>query len=112
MLSAIWLQVSGQETIKENRSENQLAVTPDTNENTKVVIGKNLFSIEDSKEAVKVRVGNRGLNILESLEGLKYSFEKYQPQDNKSQEDKEDMRARRRNRFKGHWAGVEFGFNN
>jgi len=46
----------------------------DTNENTKVVVGKDL-SVLRQKDAVKVRIGNRGLNILESLEGPKVAFE-------------------------------------
>ena len=29
-----------------------------------------------------------------------------------NQDDKDEERSRRRNRFKGHWSGVEFGFNN
>ena len=77
MFIAIVFQLSGQETIKEKQGENQVAVASDTNENTKVVIGKDLFSVEDSKDAVKIRVGNRGLNILESLEGPKFAFEKF-----------------------------------
>jgi hypothetical protein len=112
ILVAIMFQVYGQEITKEKLSEKQLAVAIDTNENTKVVIGKNLLSVEDSKDAVKLRVGNRGLNILESLEGSKFNFERYTGNDEWNQEDKDDERARRRNRFKGHWAGIEFGFNN
>jgi hypothetical protein len=115
MLTAIWLQVSGQETRNENRDGNQVTVAPDTNENTKVVIGKDLFSIEDSKEALKVRAGNRGLNILESLEGPKVSFERFTANDAYDQEDKKDKEASRakfRRGFKGHWSGIELGFNN
>lgn len=115
MLIAIWLQVSGQENRNETRSENRLAIASDTNENTKVVIGKDMFSIEESKDAVKVRVGNRGLNILESLEGPKIKFERYTRDDSSYQEDEKDREASRakfRSGFKGHWSGIEFGFNN
>ena len=112
---AIVFQVSGQETTKEKQGENQVAVASDTNENTKVVIGEDLISVEDSKDAVKMRVGNRGLNILESLEGPKFAFEKFtgtsvsnRPED----KEKDDNQARRRRHFTGHWAGFEFGFNN
>ena len=115
LFTAIMFQISGQETIKEKQSESQSTVASDTNENTKVVIGEDLISIEDRKDAVKLRVGNRGLNILESLEGPKVAFEKFtgtgvsnQPE----KEEKEDSPARRRRHFTGHWAGFEFGFNN
>jgi hypothetical protein len=115
LLTAIFFQASGQEAGNEKPGGGQLAVSPDTNENTKVVIGDNLLSIEDSKEATKVRVGNRGLNILESLEGPKVSFERYNWNDKLSpreNEDNEDHRANFRRGFRGHWAGIELGFNN
>ena len=115
MFIAIVFQLSGQETIKERQGENRVAVASDTNENTKVVIGKDLLSVEDSKDAVKIRVGNRGLNILESLEGPKFAFEKFPgPCFSSKQEDEEknDNPANSRKHFTGHWAGFEFGFNN
>jgi hypothetical protein len=115
MLIAIVFPLTGQETKKEKLGENQLAAVSDTNENTKVVIGEDLFSVEDSKDAVKVRVGNRGLNILESLEGPKVAFEKFTGSERsyqKDDEEQDDNGARRRQHFKGHWSGIEFGFNN
>jgi Outer membrane protein beta-barrel domain len=81
-------------------------------ENTKVTIGKDLLSFEESDSAFKLRVGNRGLNILESLEGPKFNFERYAENEEWNQGDNEDDHARRRNRFRGHWSGIEFGFNN
>jgi hypothetical protein len=114
-LIAIMFQLSGQEVKKEKLGEAQLAIATDTNDNTRVVIGKDLLSVEDNKDAVKVRVGNRGLNILETLEGPKFTFEKFTDFENsdfRDEKDKDENRARRRSRFKGHWSGMEFGFNN
>jgi hypothetical protein len=113
----IVFQVSGQAVTKEKLEESQVTVISDTNENTKVVIGEDLISVVDGKDAVKVRVGNRGLSILESLEGPKFAFEKFEANDSKSmkedeKEDKDHSNSRRRQRFTGHWAGAEFGFNN
>ena len=112
MLVTIAFQVSGQEAKKEKLSENKIAVVSDTNESTKVVIGKDLLRIEDSKDAVNLRAGNRGINILESLEGTKFKFERYDENNERDQEKKEDTIASRRKIFKGHWWGIEFGFNN
>ena len=112
---ALAVQLSGQEETKEKQNEKQLAVATDTNENTKVVIGKDFISVDDGKDAVKFRVGNRGLNILESLEGHKVAFEKYIGNNNSYESDdndQDDKKARRRSHFKGHWSGIEFGFNN
>jgi hypothetical protein len=115
LLITTMFRLSGQEVTKEKQNEKQIVAVTDTNENTKVVVGKDLISVEDRKDAVKVRVGNRGLNILESLEGPKIAFEKYIGNDNSNESDENDQDnkgARRRSHFKGHWSGIEFGFNN
>ena len=112
ILLSIVFQSPGQEITKENLNEKQLAAATDTTDNTKVVFGKDFLSVEDSKDKVKVRIGNRGLDILESLEGPKFHFEKYDWNSERDQEDKDAARARRRNRFRGHWSGIEFGYNN
>ena len=85
----------------------------DTNDNYKVVIGQNLLVYEDSKDAVNLRVGNRGVTILESLEGEKprVEFENYRP-DNSSREYEDEEIDNGARKFRGHWAGLEFGFNN
>jgi hypothetical protein len=115
ILAAIILQAFSQEVIsKEKTKEKQDSSLLMAGEKTKVVIGDNLISVEDGKGALKLRVGNRGLNILDSLEGSKkFRFEKYS--DNATayvQDDKQDKRRRNSSRFRGQWAGVEFGFNN
>jgi hypothetical protein len=74
---------------------------------TSVVIGNDLISVNDGKDVVNIRVGNRGINILESLEGSsKLDFVNY------NEGDKEDSSLPARRSFKGHWSGIEFGFNN
>jgi hypothetical protein len=115
MLTAIILQAFSQEIIskeKEKQDSNAMAA----GEKTKVIIGNELLSVEDSPDALKFRIGNHGLNILESLEGKKVKFEKYTvPDEAYVQDDKDDQREKRsrnKSRFKGHLSGVEFGFNN
>jgi len=112
LLTAIIIQGFSQELSAESQDGKKQGTAVNTDKNTKVSIGKDLLSVEDSDSALRVRIGNRGLNILESLEGPKFNFEKFTENDEWDQEDTESDRARRRNRFKGHWAGVEFGFNN
>ena len=103
-------------------------VLSDTNDMTRVIIGKDLIVVEDDEEATNIKVGNRGVNILESLEEgePKVNFEKYEnvseePQEesddvfeyyNQDEDDKYYERARRRSRFKGHWSAFEIGLNN
>lgn len=113
MLSSIVLcgfnQIVSAESQDNKKQENSVK----KDENTKVSIGKDLIKIEEGDSSVNVKVGNRGINILESLEGSKkFKFEKYDRNDDWDQDDREDRHERRRNRFRGHWTGVELGFNN
>jgi hypothetical protein len=97
-------------------------------ENTSVTLGNNAVKIEKGDSSLKMRVGNRGLDVLESLEGRKYDFKKYDNnddtevrvgenynrKDNWDENDDNDHKnfERRRNRFRGHWSGIELGLNN
>ena len=119
LLTSLILQGFSQEISAEKRNTGPETNTIDTNEVLKVVVGQDLLIVEDDKKAVKVRVGSRGLTILESLEGdePKFQFKKFDDYDDETYrrddyEDREEERADRRSRFRGHWAGVEFGFNN
>jgi hypothetical protein len=58
------------------------------------------------------KIGDRGLIILESLEGPTLNFEKYSRNDKWDQEDSESQDTHKARRFRGHWSGIEFGFNN
>jgi hypothetical protein len=112
LLTAIMCQGFSQDLRAENQDTKKQETTVNKDENTKVSVWKDKFSVEESDSSINFRVGNRGLNILESLEGSRFNFERYNLNDDWDREDKDENRARRRNRFKGHWSGVEFGFNN
>lgn len=95
-----------QQTDKQGSSEEKTA---------KVTIGRDVVSVENNDSAVNVKVGNRGLTILESLEssGSRIHFNKYSGTDNWDQDNNgDDRHFRRRNRFRGHWTGIELGLNN
>lgn len=114
LLTAIIAQGFSHIALAESQTEDKQGSQAVNTEKTKVTIGNDLLSVEEKDSSVNVRVGNRGLNILESLEGKKFNFEKYPGNDEWSQDDNEDDHSRRRrsNRFRGHWSGVELGFNN
>jgi hypothetical protein len=116
LFAALLLQGLGQEVTAVNSDTTIQGTVADTNDITRVIIGNDAISIDNNKDAVNLKVGNRGLTILESLEGTgpKVKFRNFKEEDsdfqdnkNNSKEDKE----RRRNRFRGHWSGVELGFN-
>jgi hypothetical protein len=112
LLSTVILQGFSQKVSAESQDEKKQGVSENSKENTNVNIGNGLVKIEERDSSLTVRIGNRGLNILESLEGRpKVKFEKFSD-DEWNQDEREEERARKRNRFKGHWSGIEFGFNN
>ena len=113
------MQAFSQEVMsRETQEEEKAAVVAPDKERASVSLGENLLRIEDNDSSFNIRLGNRGLSILEKLEGgSKLAFEKYD--DDYSEfitydQDEDTDRTRRRNRmrFKGHWSGFEFGFNN
>jgi len=112
LLTAFLSQGFSQELSAESQSRENQKAAVNKDENTKVTIGDNLLSIEDSDSSVNIRLKDRGLSILESLEGRKYNFERYNDEGDWYQDDREGNRSRRRTRFKGHWSGFELGFNN
>ncbi|HCI55954.1 MAG TPA: hypothetical protein PK910_04825, partial [Bacteroidales bacterium] len=113
VVANIILQAFGQEVIsKENeKTENQNSI----DEKTVLTIGDNLIIIEDAKDSLRIRIGNRGLEILESLEGSsKIHFEKYninEPEDNYTSTCSTSITKRPTKKFKGHLSGIELGFN-
>lgn len=81
-----------------------------------LTVGRRFLKITENDSSVHVRIGNRGLSILESLEGEKSEIriERYSPDsETYSWNDDDDSETRRGSKlFKGSWAGIEFGFNN
>jgi hypothetical protein len=120
LLVALMLQGLSQEVISnEKQDEKKLSAGQSDAEKTRVIIGDNLFRYEEDSDGVRLRIGDRGLSILESLETGKprVNFEKYDTPEVPEpvfvqDEDPDERRARNRSRFKGHWSGFEFGFNN
>lgn len=96
----------------ERQNEEKQGTSTNKTEPSKLIIGNEVVNIEQNDSSLNLKAGNRGLSILESLEGPKFNFKKYSDYDKWDQEDKENEHARRRSRFRGHWTGIEFGFNN
>jgi len=95
-----------------NQGDKKQNTNRNTDEHARVSIGKDIFSFEEGDSAYDIRVGNRGLKILESLEGPKFNFEKFSKDEEWDQDGKDNDHSRKLFRFKGHWTGIELGFNN
>jgi len=113
LMAGIIMQAFSQEVVSKEKEEP--LKNEQSRENTKVTIGDNLFSVRDDKDALHIRIGNRGLEILESLEGnRRFSFEKYDDEAEAPEtvyNSEENERRRNYRKFKGHWSGIEFGLN-
>jgi hypothetical protein len=114
----------------QNDEKNDTLINRD--KNTGVSIGKDMVGVEKEDSSLNTKVGNRRLSILESLEEPGDSFKKYVHNNNRDQkdyendhskrkvywsginigEDNEDNHHRKRNKFHGHWTGIELGYNN
>jgi len=74
LLITIVFQLSAQDVTKEKQNEKQIAAVTDTNENTKVVVGKRPYQCWGQKRRCQSENWKQGLNILESLEGPKVAL--------------------------------------
>ena len=96
----------------------------DTSNNVTVIIGNDFFRFDGNDSLVLIKLGNNGLNIQDSPDGKKVDIEKYDTElrdledsdkdknRNWDQDQEEHERYRGARNFRGHWAGLEVGFNN
>jgi hypothetical protein len=103
-----------------NVIEKKQTGTSDTNDNVTIIIGNDFFRFDGNDSLVLIKMGNRGLNIQESPDGRKVDIEKYETEspalpesdNNWDQDNEENDRYRGGRNFRGHWSGLEAGFNN
>ena len=111
LLATILLQGFSQQ-INADKECRKVLIASDSNENTRVILGKDLLVIEDGEDEFNLRIGNRGISILDSLESPKVRIYNYKPSDRWKNDKDEESHSRPARSFKGHWTGIEFGFNN
>lgn len=112
IMTIIFVQSYCQDTAMLTSDESAVPMVIDQQNNTRVEIGNNLISVQDNENAFDIRIKDRGIRILESLEGPDFGFVNYNDPDRFKDEKEEDTNLPGRRSFKGHWSGVEFGFNN
>jgi hypothetical protein len=109
-------------TVIEKKQTSEL----DTSENVTIIIGNDFFRFDGNDSLLLIRMGSRGLNIQDSPDGKKVDIEKYDTEvrdleeadkdkdndRNWNQDREEQDRYRGGRNFRGHWAGLEAGFNN
>jgi hypothetical protein len=117
-LTALLIQGYSQEGISK---EKQVKETTDTllksDAESPEMLASDNSKTGESRESMRIRIGNRGMEILERLEGgHKIRFESYPENDDLYYRDQDSDGKEKKHRsyhhFRGHWTGVEFGFNN
>jgi hypothetical protein len=112
LLTAILTQGFSQRLSAENQEGKKQGTTVYKDDNTNVPVKKDLLTVENRDSTINIKPGNNGLSMLESLEGSEFNFDMYSRNNEKDQEDPMGARPHKAGRFRGHWAGIEFGFNN
>jgi hypothetical protein len=107
IMNVSWLKASAESPAGENQkaSGNKTGVS-------KTNTGNDRTTVENCDSTLNLRAGKNGLSVLESLEGSGFYGNKLIWKDHWDQEDNDNDHERRRRRFRGHWAGIELGFNN
>jgi hypothetical protein len=78
----------------------------DNGDTTKVEVGaKGVLQVIDQPDSTRIRVGDREISIVERGDDTDIKWNKFKNDD----EDKDESGRRK---FRGHWAGLEWGLNN
>ncbi len=82
------------------------------NGKTTVNVGGDLVVIEEGQDTTKIKLGNKGVTIIEDEEGnSSVEWEDLKDMAN-SDDDGDDDTPKKKKKFKPHWAGLEMGLNN
>ena len=91
-----------------------LNIAPDDNESSTVILDYNeeevsigtgdFIKIEEKGDTTRIKIGDKGISIVENDEGTSMKII--------DSNDDNDKLIKKKKKFKGHWAGAEFGLNN
>ena len=108
MAVAIVLPVCAQEedTTKVNLGRKNIVTVTDNDSgtNVKVLDEEVIVDVKENEDTVRIKIGNKGISITETDEGTNVDIFNL--------DDDEDHGWRKKDRFRGHWAGYELGLNN
>ena len=114
ILISVIISIFSQEGEQIRKEELPQLATADSNENLRIVIGKDLFRYQKADSSINIRFKEKGISILESLEGTKVEVAKYDKpvRPDRDTWEEEKSKSWQGRHFRGHWAGFEAGFNN
>jgi hypothetical protein len=89
------------EDVQETQTKDEVSTVILNEEEDKVSIGTDEFIlVEEKGDTTNIKIGDKGISIVEDDKGTSVKI-----LDN-------EEKQKKRKKFKGHWAGAEFGFNN
>ncbi len=103
VVSTSWAQTNtGKVTVKEN----DVILVEEDIEGTTINVGsEGILTYQDKDDTVQVKLGRRGVKIIEKEDGTSIDIIELDDADN-------DRSGRSWRRFRGHWMGLELGLNN
>jgi len=113
--SAILCQSFSLQSREDLLREMERQTVADSGSKMSIIVGDDKVRIDERDSSVSLRIGNRSLDVLESSEGKRsVDFRRYDSRhDYDRQHDYDEDRSDRQARhFRGHWSGIELGFNN
>jgi len=104
LVSSLFAQEPDSSTVTVGNKNIVTVTTDDNNVNVKV-FDDDFVVVDERDDTVKIKIGNKGLSVIETDKGTHVEII--------DMEDFEDHGwKRRKERFRGHWAGYELGMNN
>jgi len=94
--------VTAQDTIKTEIIE----ITEDTKRTSVSIEDDDLVIVEEGKDTTRIKIGNKGIEIIEDKEGDTHINVK------KLKDDEKKETTNKKTKFSGHWSGLELGLNN
>lgn len=96
--------MSQEEKLKKLENLENKLDTVAASDTTEVEIGKEIFSYKETGDEARVKIGKKEYRVVDDAEGVHV----YK---NESDDPGWDFGHRNKDRFRGHWGGIEFGFD-
>ncbi len=102
------------DTVQVNEPAGQPADKIESGNIVEIKIGEGGFvKVIDKQDTMIIKVGKRGVKIVEGEEGRKVDIIDLNEQEEEmEQEEEQPERKHRKDRYNGHWEGLELGMNN
>jgi len=98
------------DTVKQKKMKNPVVNVKEDASGSEVSVGPNdNIKVQSHPDTTKIMLGRKGISIVDNGDGTSVKVEKIDYDDDDMQND--DF-FKSKSKFKGHWAGFEFGFNN